>query len=240
MTAKNPRQKVLDMIAAGQITPEEGEKLLASMDTEKKASVWTWLFNPLEALGTGGAVAVALVISGASALLGKLADVRFDGVFDIHVPLEIPLGELAGQFGQETIGAASEVTWLVAVADQLVSWPLFAVVAWLLSLAFVRQGRLVDFIAATGVARVPLFFAAVVTRSLFPVLVGEARSLADAALELAVIGLATIPLVIWFAVAAYRGFKTASGAAGWKVIVSFIIAAIASETIGKILLYVFV
>ncbi|MBK7860006.1 MAG: hypothetical protein IPJ65_15560 [Archangiaceae bacterium] len=49
MTAS--QQKVLQMVAEGTVTPDEGQQLLAALGARRR-SAWSWLFNPMAALST--------------------------------------------------------------------------------------------------------------------------------------------------------------------------------------------
>ncbi|MFC1611065.1 DUF3887 domain-containing protein [Myxococcota bacterium] len=213
------KEKILEMVAAKKISPEEGEQLMASIKA-RPASRLRVLLNPFERLSGRMAMLVAIGVAAAGVLLATVGGVRFDGAFDVH-------------------GSGQSVPILLALLDQLVAWPLLALCLFGASLVAVRQGRFVDFLAAVGVGRAVLVALGLVT----VVLVPDPAALMDRVLTnsldpvLILVGMAAIPFVVWFFVWLVMGFSTASGMRGGRLVVSFIVAVVAAEVISKTVLY---
>jgi hypothetical protein len=207
------RQRILQMVADRKITPDDAARLIDALP-RSRASVWRWLTSPLELLDTRTALGVGASFGVLQLLITRL-QVRFDGTLDSHV-----------------IGRP--VSWPEAILDLAVAWPLtaaaFFAVAWLPA----RKGRFIDFLAAVGIARLPLLLAAILTGLVFPGLPDPAAKMPSP--ELLAIAFGTIPFVIWFVTLLVTGFRTASGLRGWKLAVLFIASLAVAETASKLAL----
>ncbi len=216
------RERILELVSSGKITPAEGEQLLGALKppgSARSAVVLGWLFNPLERLGTGVSLGLSLAAAGAGLFLAS-AGVHFDGTLDVHqgthaVPPPRALMELA------------------------VAWPLSALVFWAAARAGGRGTRAVDMFAAVGLARIPLTLTGLVTALFVPPFDPKAlqdglplghlhRLLLSAAAILPLIGIAIAMLVL--------GYRTASGIKGPRLVFSFLGGLVAAEVLSKVVL----
>jgi hypothetical protein len=229
------KQKVLDMIEQKKITAAEGDALLAAMRDERRFTFRT-LFDPFERLSTGAMLAVGaltallsvLLTSGLGLPLSRIGGVRFDGFLDVHGP-------------QGAVGVP------VAVAEQLAAWPLAALVLWLVSLAFARKSRFVDFLATLGAARLVLFVGGALIAIFAPPreeLLALAQSADASPIDagqglLRMIPVVAVALVFvgWFVAAAVFAFRHASGLRGGRLAAAFVAALVAAEIVTKISLW---
>ncbi len=216
------KQRILTMVASGRLSPEEADRLLSSLEQPKPGFPWRSLLNPFAHLPLAASLSAAAVVAGAGLVLAQALGIRFDGALDVHL-------------------ASSSVAWTTALLDHVVSWPLLALSLWLAVRAAGRQGRFVDMLAATGVARLALLLGALVLAWLMP------AGLAGADTEQAVrhalapqvilAALATLPLLAAFVVWLVLGFRTASGLRGGRLAASFVGALVVAELVSKLLLW---
>jgi hypothetical protein len=213
-------QGILESVARGEITPEEGNALLKALE-RPRPPLWRWLLDPIELLSTP----VALTLSALGALVGAALSrfgVRFDGALDTH---HVPSG----------------VSLTTALLDLLVSWPLVAVLFFAASRVLARQGRLVDFLAAVGLARIPLLLAGVALVFFADHLPRTAEQAMDPSQLLYPIIFAfvfALPCLAWFITLLVRGFRTASGLRGAPLVISFIATLLIAEVLSKLVLAV--
>lgn len=213
-----PENKILGMVAEGTISPEEGDQLLRALRPER-AFKFEWLWNPFPSIQPGHALIVGLFVLIASLSLSGFR-MRFDGAIDLHL---VPYG----------------VTWLMAVTDQVVAWPLTALVLWLAARVAGSRGRLLDFFVHLGLARAPLLVAAGITI----VVLGDASRLdvsrlgegQGEALAL-VLALVLVPCLMWFFVFLVQGFRDASGLAGARLGYAFTAGVLTAELLSKLVL----
>jgi len=214
------KEKVLEMVASGKVTAAQGDELIAALERPRRAT-WRALVSPFEWLPMGHALLVAAVVCGASLLLAWLVGVRFDGAIDMHV-------------------SGYSAPWLTPLLDQLVAWPLFALVLWGASRIVAREGRFIDFLAVVGVARAPLVLMAVVVVVAFP----DPNDLLERAMTnpldpvLLLVVVLAVPFIVWVFVWLYQGFKVASGARGAGLVIGFVTAVVVAEVVAKVALAV--
>lgn len=212
------RLRILEMVQAGTIRPEEADELLAAL-RHRRAPLSQWLFRPMELLQTGPALAIGAAVCALGLLLARLG-ARFDGALDLHT-------------------APPPVPWGTAITDQLLAWPLTALIFWAIARPVAGQGRLVDFLASVGIARLPLLPAAAI-------LVANREASAEAVAKVLEGGmpsaaflistLATIPFNVWFFVLLVTGLRTASGLRGGKLAAVAVGAILAAEVLTKLAL----
>lgn len=204
-------ERVRALVRAGKLAPDEGERILAAL-TERPPRAWPWLLvDPFERFGGGAGVAIGAAVVLASAGASHLG-VRFDGFLDLHL----------GKGAEPSVG--------LAALEQAVAWPLGAAVFWAVARAMKRGARLVDFLAAVGVARVPLALAAVPLALLGPGLAAEPRPYTVRSVALLIVVLTT---VAWNLTLLYRGFKHTSGLVGPKLVAGFVAAVVIAEVASK-------
>jgi hypothetical protein len=220
------KRKVLDMVEQGKITRAEADALLAAL--RPRRFPWMILFDPYERIGLAASLVVGLIAAVAAGLVAGPLGIRFDGFMDIHM-------------------APAPVTARAAIADQIVAWPLSALVLWLVALPFARSSRFVDFLAAAGLTRVLLLAAAVLLAPLAPepaavaemsrnALADPGAVLADVVAMLPMVAVAIV-FVGWFIAASVFGFRHASGLRRGKLAAAVAIALLAAEVVSKIAIW---
>jgi hypothetical protein len=220
-------RRVLEMVEQKKITAAEGDALLAAMRAKSRLTLKV-LVDPFDRMSTGA----MLSVGGAAAVLCAVAAValgiRYDGFLDLH-------------------GPAASVSPPLAIAEQIAAWPLSAIVAWLVALAFSRGGRFVDFLAAWGLVRILYLLLGVAVVLLSPspeVLAGMARRAISAPASVLGDLASMIPMLIvslamigWSIAMLVFGFRHASGLRGGRLAGAFIGALLAAEIVSKAALW---
>ncbi len=218
------KRKVLDMVEQGRISPAEGGALLSAMEGRKGPGLGL-LLDPHERLGTVTALAIGVVAAVASAGVAVSMGVRFDGFLDIHT-------------------GGGQVPLLVAAIDQLVAWPVSALLLWLCALPFARHARFIDVLAALGAARVVQLIAGLALPPLSPdneALLRMARDPAAALHGIAdVLPMIVVALVLisWFVAALVFAFRHATGLRRGRLAGAFVLALFVTEAASKAILFV--
>ncbi len=218
------RRKVLDMVEQGKISSGEGNSLLSAMSDEKRIG-FKILFNPYERVGTLPGIIVGLVVAVASVGVATYMNVRYDGFMDIHM-------------------GAGRVAVGVAIIDQLIAWPVSALILWLAALPFARKSRFVDFLAVLGIARVLQLIAGLVLSPLTPDMEVMRRMASDPTSATGeIVGMlpmiiVAIVLISWFIATLVFAFRHASGLRGGRLAIAFIIGIFVTEAASKIILLV--
>jgi hypothetical protein len=208
------QDRVLELIASGKVTPAEGELLLRSLRPARRPW-WQVALNPFDTLPTRLLWAAAVITAGLSVVVAGLGGIRFDGALDIHV-------------------VAPRVSWLEMALDQIVGWPLTALVMWSAALVFARQSRLFDFLSFVGAARAPLLLAACIAAPMLSPLAGSPAPSQQSVLLLSVVIL--IPFLVWFIALLVAAMRTASGLNGGRLAAAVTASITAAEAISKVVL----
>lgn len=216
-----PREQVLEMVASGKVSPEEGDALLRSMERGRRH--WSeWLWNPAARVSTGVGISAAAVLVAVGIALAPL-NVRFDGALDMHV-------------------GAGPVPLSLALLDAL-CWPITACLFWAVGRVFGRASRVVDHLVAVGLARAPQLPAAVasavVLRGRVPDDPAQAMAMATdpaALLPILALSLVLIPVLVWQFVLLVTGLRAASGLRGPRLAGAAVVAIVAAEVVTKIFL----
>ena len=221
------KKKVLEMVAQRKITAAEGDALLAAMRAEGKF-VPRLLIDPFGRLTTGTMLAVGAVSAILSAVAAAALGIRYDGFLDLH-------------------GPAGAVPVALAIAEQVVAWPLSAMALWLVALPFARGARAIDFLAVTGFVRILylVFGAAIAAVAPGPEAVAGVLRHAMTSPASVVGDLASmIPLIVvglllagWSITMLVFGFRHASGLRGGRLAGVFVAALIAAEIVSKLALW---
>jgi len=208
------RQRILEMVASGSITPEEAEQLLEAVRTPKQP-IAKWLFQPLELLTTQKALLVAAAAASASVALGFF-QIRYDGALDMHVARE-PVA--AGQ----------------SLIDLLLAWPFTALVFFAVARLVGRQGRYVDFLAAVGLARIPLVLAGLIGAATAEATLAAVEGRVSPAMLVS--AMLMLPLVAWTIALLVTGMRTAAGLRGGRLALASVVAIVLAETLTKLALW---
>ncbi|WP_437624915.1 YIP1 family protein [Sorangium sp. So ce1151] len=213
MMMTTPDERVRALVRDNVIKPAEGERLLATMAPRPPRRGWRLALDPFERFGGGVAAAAGLALAGLSVAITRLG-VRFDGFLDLHAtPDAIPIR--------------------TALLEQVVAWPLPALLFWAYARLLRRRVRLIDFLGVTGLARAPLALAALALALLAPEAPAGAPTLTPG---LAALAVAATLCLAWFLTLLYQAFRNASGLRGAALIAGFIGLVLASEILSKVAL----
>jgi hypothetical protein len=204
-----PREKILGLVASGKISPSEAELLLGALKPAR-GRVWTWLSSPFE-LATPAQVWAVALVTGAGSLALRPFHLRFDGALDLHLVEATP-------------------RWGLALLDQLVAWPLTALVFWAIGLLSRQRVRLLDLLAFVGAARLPQLLAALTIIGVISTKLHETRGAG------LIVPALVLPLIGWTCLLLFSAFRTATGSQGGKLKLSFFAAIVLAEVASKLCL----
>ena len=206
------REQILEMVASGKISAAEGETLLEALRPKRR---WRWLAAPFERLAAPRALALGAAGAAAGLLFSRF-HIRFDGAFDIHT-------------------SRAAVTLRQALTDQLVSWPLPALVLWAAARVRATQARIVDVVANVGVARLPLLWVALVVALLHDRLPKSPVDRSPGAMAVVlVLAVLSLPAIVYAVILLYRAFRAASGLRGARAGITFTLGVVTAEVISKL------
>lgn len=205
-----PREKILGLVASGKISADEGNLLLGALKPAR-AAAWRWLFWPFERATQAQVWTVAALVCVGSLALAPLR-IRFDGAIDLHL-------------------VESATPWHTALLDQVVAWPLTALVFWVLALATRQRARLRDVLGFVGAARAPYVLAALVVAA-----VGGSANLAESSGAALLIAVSVLPLLVWMCWLLFHGLRVATGGRGLRLALTFFAALLLAEVSSKLLL----
>ncbi|WP_437318971.1 YIP1 family protein [Sorangium sp. So ce385] len=208
-----PDERVRALVRDHVIEPAEGERLLATMSPRPPRTGWRLALDPFERFGGEVAAVAGLAVAALSVVITRLG-VRFDGFLDLHMAPEV-------------------VPITTALLEQVVVWPLPALLFWAYARLLRCRVRFVDFLGVTGLSRAPLALAAVVLGLLAPAPPAGGPALTPAVAAFAV--LAALCLA-WFLTLLTRGFKNASGLRGAPLIAGLIGLVLVAEIVSKVAL----
>lgn len=208
---KSPHEKVLELVASGKISSADGSQLLTALKPER-SRIEMWLIDPFELITLRWVWTLAVVVFIGSVALTPF-QIRFDGAVDLH-RVEDP------------------VSWIAALSDQLVAWPLTALCFWLAARLTQRRPNFTEMFALVGAARLPLLLAACLLLAV--------RDLAgiDKDSPMAILLTAPLPLVAWTFLTLLSAFRACSGARGRSLAATFFIALVSAELLSNIVLRV--
>lgn len=214
-----PKQRIESLVNAGTIAQEEGARLIAALGdpaATARATTPSWL-NPFERFGGEMAAGVGLMVALASVAITRLG-VRFDGFLDLHTGTAV-------------------CSYKIALFEQGVAWLLPALAFWAFASLLTRRGRLIDFVGAFGLSRLPLVLVAAPVAWLTPGRVSPS-AIPTLTPALALIVLLSLVCIGWQITWLYQGYKNAAGLKGPKSVVSFIGLVVVCEILSKVLLSV--
>ncbi|WP_437336854.1 YIP1 family protein [Sorangium sp. So ce394] len=209
-----PDERVRALVRDHVIEPAEGERLLATMSPRPPRTGWRLALDPFERFGGEVAAVAGLAVAALSVAITRLG-VRFDGFLDLHMAPEV-------------------VPTTTALLEQVVVWPLPALLFWAYARLLRCRVRFVDFLGVTGLSRAPLALAAVVLGLLAP----APPAAGGPALTPAVAAFAVLAALClaWFLTLLTQGFKNASGLRGAPLIAGLIALVLVSEIVSKVAL----
>jgi hypothetical protein len=205
-------ERIKDLARKNAIDPAEAERLLAAIRPVPVPSRRAW--NPFERWSATVASIVGLLASLVGFAISTLLGFRYDGAFDLHA-------------------SKAPVSTTTALVDQLVAFPVTALVFWGVGYIVTRKVRLIDVIGTVGLARTPLVLLSLPLALLAPRLSPPGATpsvLVYALILVAVIGTALQVSLLVF------GYRTATGLRGPRLTLSFVGALIVAEIVTKLLL----
>lgn len=191
-----------------------------------------WLFNPFTYIAGWQALILGVTLITATALLGSVGNVHFDGVLDMHMGAKAPL-------------------WFF-IAEGLIDWLSLAIILCIAGLIVRGTAfRIVDVFGTQALARWPMLPAAAagivpanqrVTEELVKIVQnpGQPPVLALEPLDVIIFALAMIIIlitIVWMIVLMYRAYAVSCNLKGGKAIASFIICLLVAEATSKLGLY---
>jgi hypothetical protein len=180
------------------------------MSRESRPARASLLLNPFDRFGGGVAALVGAVVSALSLVVTR-AGVRFDGFLDLH-------------FARTRVAPLH-----VSLLEQACAWILPSVCFFAYARMRSKNVRAIDFLGMVGLARLPLFLAAIPAVMLAPELPTPIK-MTPALLATTIVCLAGVAgMITWL----YQGFKNAAGLAGPKVIGAFIAVTVVVEVLSK-------
>ncbi|WP_437648827.1 YIP1 family protein [Sorangium sp. So ce362] len=213
MMMTTPDERVRALVRDHVIKPAEGERLLATLSPRPPRTGWRLALNPFERFGGGAAAVAGLAVAALSVAITRLG-VRFDGFLDLHT-------------------APRVIPYTTALLEQVVVWPLPALLFWAYARLLRCRVRIVDFLGVTGLSRAPLALAAIALGLLAPELPAGVPTLTP---ELAVFAVLATLCLVWFLTLLTQGFKNASGLRGARLIAGLIGLVLVSEIVSKVAL----
>ena len=211
---KSAEDRIKDLARSKSLDDEAAASLLEAVRATSKAASRDGgvLTNPF-ARYSGELTATAGVIVSAAGLLASRVGVRFDGALDVHT-------------------TSSSVLWRVAWLDQLVAFPLTALVFWGVARFAARHVRFVDVAGVVGLSRAPSTLIAVPLALLAPSL--SPGGAMTPALAVVVTGsLAAIGAHLYLL---FTGFRTATALRGGRAVALFIAGVVLVEIVSKLAL----
>jgi len=216
-------RRILGLLAAGRLSPEEANRLLASREQPRRPPWWQMLADPFGHLPLGVTLAVGALTVLASLAVATGLGLRFDGALDVHV-------------------ASGPVGWSLALLDQGGALLTLTGLLWLAARIAGKPGRPIDLLAAVGVSRLALLLSGLVFASLMPpelAVAGTPREAMSLVFDpwVIVAALAGIPFVGAFFVWLTLGFRTATGLRGGRLAAALLGALLAAEVLSKLVLW---
>ena len=186
------------------------------------------LYNPLAVMRKGDALFFALVVIVVLTGVAVWGGVHLDGALDLHINPVRPSARLV-------------------IMESLIDWISLALMLFAASKVFKGNGGLVGHLAATGLARFPMIFAAIIgSRQLLGAAMLKAITVKPEEIvvrpqeivtpALIIGGLVIVGLVAWSVVMLVFGFKEAGRLQGGKMAAAFVIGIILAEIISKLVL----
>jgi hypothetical protein len=206
----SPEERIQSMQRSGVVEAGQAQALLGAIGPAREPA-WKILVDPFARHGGGRAAAAGLVISLAGIAASRLG-LRFDGFLDAHLTGVTP-------------------TWGRALTDQIVAFPLSALVFWACARIAGGRGRLLDNLGVVGVGRLPVLLVGLCAWSTMP------SSLAGlTGVRLFVLVIPALLALGWAIVLLRAGHANASGLRGLRLGLSLFAAIVAAEVLSKVAL----
>lgn len=190
------------------------------------------LFTPFQKYSESKLLVYGIVISVIGIAISNYFNVRLDGVLDVHF--------------------AKDVIWKSTLIDSLIDISCLIVCLFIVAQLLNKKTRFVDVIVTVLIARTPVYLlsffnvndllGSVSEKVLMNVSQGNSGLGSITANEitlLAISGMVSILITIWYVALLYNGYKVASNAKGGKAILLFSLSLLIAEVVSKVLIYNF-
>ena len=169
------------------------------------------LINPFERIAGWHALFVGFAAMALTAVIGKINNVAFDGVLDIHV--------------------GTMFSFVTSFAMQAINFLSMFLTMWLAALCFSKTKlRAIDVAGTMSLARVPMLLPAIVC--FLPV---APENLFDIP-RVIIFSLVCIPFIVWMIALMYNAYTVSCHLKGVRAVVSFIGALLVAEIVSKIII----
>jgi len=171
-----------------------------------------WLINPFERIAGWQALFIGLVVMALTAVVGKINQITFDGVLDVHV-----LGTFSF-WASFTMQAVNFITLFLTM--------------WLAGTFFSKSKlRAIDVAGTMALARTPMLLMAIIC--FFPVVPADLYDIP----RLVVFALCCTLIIIWMIGLMYNAYAVSCNMKGGRAILSFIGALFIAEVVSKLVLF---
>ncbi len=181
---------------------------------------WSLIWNPFTRIAGWQAFGVGIVIVIISAVLASYGNLVFDGAVDAH-------------FGNH-IGVAKS---LIITGISLLS---VVLAMYVVGIIISKNFRFVDILGTMTLARAPYLLLAVLAPfATFPDIeqILQNPMIVLEYPSIIIIGIVSVPILVWSIALMYNGLKVSTGAKGTKLTVGFIVGILVAEIISKIFIH---
>ncbi len=179
---------------------------------------WKLLWNPFTRIAGWQAFGIGLVFVILSAIVGKYANLLFDGAIDAH------LYDETVTFARSFILSGISIFWTFIA---------MTLSAFVISKTF----RIIDILGTMTLARTPFLLMAImasfVKQPNIDEILKNPMTVFSYPLFL-VFGILSLPVIIWVVALMFNAFKVSTGAKGGKLIIGFIVGLILAEILSKV------
>lgn len=192
---------------------------------KEKMTLANWLFNPFVRIAGATSLVGGFFVIGVGGLAAAAADIRFDGLLDMHFVHSVPV-------------------WL-PILEGLLSWITISLLFVLIAQFFggSRRVRLIDITGTQALARAPLLPAAAICMlpsirnslaELPPAL--QTNDFAAVSSGVLLAGLIMLAGIVWTVVLMWNAFSVSCNIKGGRSIALFIVAVVIGELATKFLI----
>ena len=181
---------------------------------------WSLLWNPFIRIAGWQAFGMGIVIVIISAVLASFGNLLFDGAIDAHFVSNVSIW-------------SSFIVTGISLLSVVLSM-------YVIGLIISKNFRFVDILGTMTLARAPFLILAVL--SLFVTSPDVEQVLQNPMIVLdypsfLVLGVISVPIIVWYIALMYNGLKVSTGTKGTKLTIGFIGGILVAEVISKLLIY---
>jgi len=170
-----------------------------------------WLINPFERIAGWQALFIGLIAMALTAVIGKINNIAFDGVLDIH----------AGTF-----------SFIASFAIQVVNLLSVFLTMWIAGICFSKtKVRAIDIAGTMALARAPMLLLSVIC--FLPIVPAGLYDIP----RMIIFSIICVSFIVWMIALMYNAYTVSCHLKGVKAVVSFIGALLVAEAISKVAIY---